>query len=356
MLDLGSLDMDVPAGASGVAAKAPIARFEEDPNQPRTEFDAEALKTLADDIREHGILQPVIVTEQPDGKLRIRFGARRLRAAKLANLAELPYVLCEDERQLDDYSQVSENEQRANLTPRELAVFVARKVSGGEKRAEVARRLNIDPSAVTHLLALADPPAFIDELYQSGKCRLPVYLYELRKLHEKDADRVEARCAAAEEITRKFISALAQEIKGQEPPPPTGPDTVKDALDQVPPAGGSSSGGSSTSGGSSEFASTESGGDADGEGAGVQVQQVPSHNPEIEKGEKRPADPNKIRKPLLLANYKPNGADTLHPVMLVLDKRPSSAGLVHIRYEDGSGDAEVSLDLLTLTLLSESTA
>ena len=192
MLNLDDLDAALDTTApSRTAPKAPLSEFEEDPNQPRFEFDDPEFEIFVEDVRVHGILQPVIVrVNDATGKLRIRFGARRFRAAVRLDLAELPYLITEDERHFDDFAQVSENERRQGLQPLELATFVAKKIKEGGKKKEIADKLKIDPSAVTHLLSLVDAPAFILELYYSRKCRAAHYLYDLRKLHAQNAELV----------------------------------------------------------------------------------------------------------------------------------------------------------------------
>lgn len=217
-LDLSALDqVAVPAAVRETAARAPLAAFEEDPDNPRFEHDEADFLALVESVRVHGILQPVIVRRQPDGKLRIRFGARRLRSARVAGLADLPYVVTDDERQFDDYAQVAENEQRAPLQPLELARFIEKRLAAGETKRAIARRLGKDPSALTHLLALAgEPPALILALYNEHRCRTPQYLYELRRLCEMDPERVRAACSGVASIDRQFVSALAERLAGSE--------------------------------------------------------------------------------------------------------------------------------------------
>mgnify|MGYP006314461559 FL=1 len=333
MLDLSALDEALQDMAPApVAPKAPLSAFEEDPEQPRFEFDDPEFEHFVEDVRERGILQPVIVRpNDATGKLRIRFGARRFRAAVRLNLAELPYLITEDERHFDDYSQVSENERRQGLQPLELATFIAKKLADGEKKKAVAAKLRIDPSAVTHLLALVDAPAFLLDLYHSRKCRSPDYLYELSKLHGKNAELVERRCAEVEEIDRRLLVSIGEQI---EPSAKSLADTANDVLDNIAtgPVGGSNGASAATP-----------------KGDGVQVQQLPAHNPATEKepGGKT-TDPNKLKKPLLLGTYKGRA------VMIVLTQRPTTAGLILIRYEDGAGDKEIPIGDIVLTMLSDS--
>lgn len=217
-LDLSALDnaFEDTVG-TGAPARAALSLFEEDPDQPRFEENVEALEALVADIRAKGVLQPVVVRRRTDGKLIVRFGARRLRAARVVGLSDLPYVVTEDPRQLDDYAQVSENERRHPLQPLELARFIEKKKKEGESFASIAARLNMHPSSITHLMALdADAPAFLLELYHSCRCRSPYSLYALRLLSEKDLRAVEAACAACDAIDRQFITALEHSLAAPE--------------------------------------------------------------------------------------------------------------------------------------------
>jgi ParB family chromosome partitioning protein len=217
VLDLSALDGGPAADAAGrhVPATAPPQAFEEDPEQPRFEFDEDDdFEALVEDIRQRGILQPLVVLRLPSGRLRIRFGARRFRAAVCARLARIPYVETEDERQFDDYAQVAENARRRPLQPLELARFIARKLAAGERKKAIAAKLHIDASAITHLLALADDaPPLLLELYHSRRCRAPYYLYLLRNLLRQDAALVERCTATAAEIDRALIEDMTLQLQ-----------------------------------------------------------------------------------------------------------------------------------------------
>lgn len=214
-LDLSALDDGSPSmvGKSQVAPQAPLSAFEEDPDNPRFEEEGPEFDGFVESVRAHGILQPVVAKLMASGRLRICFGRRRYRAARYLQLATLPYVVTEDPRQLDDYAQVEENERRKQLQPLELATFIARKLALGARKKEVAARLGIDASAVTHLLALVgDVPSPLLELYHSGRCRTPQYLYELRGLWERNADAVVFTLATVAEVDRKMLDRLRTTI------------------------------------------------------------------------------------------------------------------------------------------------
>ena len=116
---LGALIPQRSPTASGTA-EIPLARIQGNPHQPRQHFDHAELEALASSIREHGVIQPILVTESAHGYQLIA-GERRVRAARLAGLERIPAVI----RQLADSEQLElalvENLQREDLNPIESA-------------------------------------------------------------------------------------------------------------------------------------------------------------------------------------------------------------------------------------------
>jgi ParB family chromosome partitioning protein len=224
-LDLSALDgweLNPKHRDGGSAPRAVLSLIEEDPENARFEDAPEDFAALVEDVRAHGILQPIVVRRLAGGKLRIRFGARRYRAAVHLGLPDVPYVVTEDPRQFDDYAQVAENERRTALQPLELATFIAKKLQHGDSKAKIAARLGIHPSALTHMLCLVgDVPPILLELYHSRRCRTIQYLYRLGRLWKVDARRVEEACAGMGEIDGRMILALestAAEPDSKQPP------------------------------------------------------------------------------------------------------------------------------------------
>jgi len=191
----------------GVPLHVSVQCLEEDRRNPRTEFPEEEIVELAQDIALRGILQPIVVHRlAEEGRYRILFGAKRLRAAKQAGLETVPVVIGSEVH--DAYAQVAENQKRHGLTTIDLARFMRSRVDAGESNAEIARRMGIDQTTVAHHLALLNLPPDLDDAFKSGRCTSPRTLYELRKLQEEQPDQVKVIAAGDAAITRTSIAAL----------------------------------------------------------------------------------------------------------------------------------------------------
>lgn len=192
---------------TGLALLVPVDQLDEDPDNPRKEFPAEAIEELAQDIAQRGMLQPIVVSDRDDkGRYLIRFGSRRWRAAIQAGLTTVPVIFAVEAR--NAYDQVAENLKRQNLSPFELAQFIRRRVDAGESNAEVGRQLGMDLSTVAHHLALLSLPPVLDQALRSGRCESPRTLHELSRLHEEQPEQVEALVAGTELITREAVASL----------------------------------------------------------------------------------------------------------------------------------------------------
>lgn len=358
-LDFSALGDEYGDTSNDVFRRLPIDDIIEDPDQPRTEFDPVALEALSQDIKRNGQIQPIVVRPaNSDGKFKIIVGARRYRACKLGGESEMD-VLVRDTERLDEYSQVSENHQREGLSPLEMANFIAKRQAAGEKNADIARKLGIDKSAVTQYCALIEAPEFLMALYNQGKCTNPLYIYELKKIWKTWPDEVEVWAAKAEDITRSSIKALYDRLRGPEKEEPkvtvmeqtglsgkSGLDSVSDTSGT--PAASPESSQVEQSDRTPEVSTTENT-ETSETVSPEKVTVIPAHNPDIEKQDEETAsDPNKIKKPLMLADYAGRA------VMVLLNRRPTSSGLIHIRYEDGSGDDEVDAGALKINLLTDS--
>jgi len=129
-----------------------------DPEQPRREFDEEAIKALSASVKEHGVLQPIVVTEE-DGKYKIVAGERRWRASKMAGLKTIPAII----RSLDSQNRleisVIENAQRADLNVIELATAYAKlKNQFNLSPAEIGAKVGKNEATITSTMRLLNLP------------------------------------------------------------------------------------------------------------------------------------------------------------------------------------------------------
>jgi ParB family chromosome partitioning protein len=141
---LGSgLDALLPSAApSGGAREVAIGAIQQNPRQPRTHFDDSALEELAASIREHGIIQPLIVSERGADRYELVAGERRWRAAQRAGLEHVPVIVRETTQQQLLELALIENVQRADLNPIEEAhAYTSLKEDFGLSDGDIARRL-----------------------------------------------------------------------------------------------------------------------------------------------------------------------------------------------------------------------
>ena len=201
----------VAAVHDGQPRQLPMKDIDEDPAQPRSEFDPQALQQLAETIAQRGVRQPISVRPHPEqaGRWMLNFGARRLRASTLAGKTDIPAFV---DTTADSYDQVIENEQREGLRPLELALFVQRRLALGDSQAEIARQMGKSRVYVTHATALIEAPDWVMAAYREGRCTGLSDLYELRKLHATHPQYVEAWGSDRNAITRDRVRALGVEL------------------------------------------------------------------------------------------------------------------------------------------------
>ena len=207
VVDGGSTRSTTTSISTGQPLIVPTASLFEDPNNPRTEFPESELEELAEDIRQHGILQSIVVHPvDADGRYEIHFGSKRWRAAQLARLEQVPVVV--RDAPADPYAQVAENQKRHGLTPLDLARFIRSRVRAGDSNATVAKRLGMNLTTVAHYLALLELPPELDDAMRSGRITSPRTLHELSSLHAERPEQVRALMTSGTEITRMAVLAL----------------------------------------------------------------------------------------------------------------------------------------------------
>src|SRR6185312_3214012 len=147
----------------------PVELISPSPRQPRRDFDADALKALADSLGEQGVLQPVLVRPRAGGTYELVAGERRWRAARLAGLAQIPAIVREREDAAALEAALVENMAREDLNPIEEARACAALVEElGLTRKEIGRRVGRSRVAVSNLVRLLDLPDEVISLLQDG--------------------------------------------------------------------------------------------------------------------------------------------------------------------------------------------
>jgi ParB family chromosome partitioning protein len=166
---LKALLPDTPRARTGLV-EIPVHRIDPNPSQPRRRFAAADLEELAASIRQHGVLQPLLVSEGEPGRYVLVAGERRWRAARMAGLATVPAVIRESLGN-DHVLELAlvENLQRRDLTPLEEArAFEQLQTGLGLAQAEIAARVGIDRSTVANALRLLRLPAEVQEWVEEG--------------------------------------------------------------------------------------------------------------------------------------------------------------------------------------------
>lgn len=147
----------------------PVDHIRKNPHQPRKEFDEERLDELADSIKEHGLIQPITVRYIGEKRFELISGERRLRAAKLAGLKEIPAFIREADDEQSMAFALIENIQREELNPLEVALGYKRLLEEFDyTQAEVAKRVGKNRTTVTNMLRLLNLPDFIQSALKSN--------------------------------------------------------------------------------------------------------------------------------------------------------------------------------------------
>lgn len=153
-----------------LAVELRLSEIEPNENQPRTYFDEEALSELADSIKTHGLLQPIVVRPMPGGTYQIVAGERRWRACRLAGLVNVPVIIKDlDDKQTMELALI-ENLQRQDLNPVEESLGYSRLLKEFSlTQEEVAERVGKSRSAITNALRLLTLPDEQLNALSSGK-------------------------------------------------------------------------------------------------------------------------------------------------------------------------------------------
>lgn len=192
-------------GSSAQEMKVPIEKIKPNPNQPRIHFNETELNELCESIREHGVLQPLLVRKKGNG-YEIIAGERRFQASKLADLTELPVIV----KDVNDEEMLAlaliENLQRSDLNPLEEAKGYKQLIdASGMTQEALSKAVSKSRSAITNSLRLLDLPEQVQDLIFAGKLTAGHARAILAVPYE------DARIKLAEKVVAEGLSVRATE-------------------------------------------------------------------------------------------------------------------------------------------------
>lgn len=189
-----------------------INEVEEDPENARTEYDEAEMEELTQSIRADKVREPISVRpKNAEGKYIINSGSRRYRASKRAGKTTIPGFI---DGGADEFARFVVNEQRAALTPMDIARFIGRHAA--LTQAEIAARIGKSREYVTQHAALLKLPEPILALYDKNVCRNATALAELARLYKKAPEVVEAAIVDAREVTGQLLRNIKDAITSKD--------------------------------------------------------------------------------------------------------------------------------------------
>ncbi len=209
--------------------EVPISKILPNPAQPRLSYEEDSLTELASSIREHGVLQPILV--RPSGsKFELIAGERRWRASGMAGRETIPAIVAEFDDQTALEVSIIENLQREDVSPlEEAAMFRRMTETFGYSVRQLAQKVGKDKGYVENRLRLSDAPADIRELLSLRKDTIS-HAYELMKFGDERKRRRLAKRIVAGELSLAKLRTLTgtprDRVAADEPTPPRRSKTV----------------------------------------------------------------------------------------------------------------------------------
>ncbi len=363
-LDLSGLDKfsdllkdpkDKKPQASGEPLALALDVIEEDPDQPRKQFDGKSLTELAASIKERGVKTPISVRPHPDkkGHYLVNHGARRYRAAEAAGLETIPAFVDTEHVYVD---QLVENIQRETLTVMETVNAVAHLMDGGLSQAEVARQTGKSRTWVSRYAALRELPPFLAGVVERGQCQSVLAINTLLLCWDESSDAVETfvteRLAESKEgdtITDSAAKTLQAQIRRRAVGDAEGGEAVqgkphgesaRETRSEAGEAGAEREIEGQGGGSASEAAEGPLAGDntvdafethspeADEDGGSEDGHVMPGGETDEGQGAEKPA---KVKKPQVEVKVGRREG-------ILLLRKPCEYGLAWVEYEDGSED------------------
>ena len=186
--------------------EVPVGKILPNPAQPRHSYEEESLTELADSIREHGVLQPILV--RPVGsQYELIAGERRWRASRLAQRDTIPAIVAEFDDQTALEVSIIENLQREDVSPLEEAAMFRKMTDLGYSVRQLAQKIAKDKGYVENRMRLADAPPEVRELVSVRKDTIS-HAYELMKVGDERLRRRLAKKVAAGELSLARLRVL----------------------------------------------------------------------------------------------------------------------------------------------------
>lgn len=183
-----------------------VERILPNPAQPRLSYEEDSLTELADSIREHGVLQPILV--RPIGhQFQLIAGERRWRASRLADRSTIPAIVAEFDDDTALEVSIIENLQREDVSPLEEAVMFRKMTDLGYSLRQLAQKLGKDKGYIENRLRLSEAPADIRELVSLRKDTIS-HAYELMKIGDERKRRRLGKKVIAGELTLSRLRAI----------------------------------------------------------------------------------------------------------------------------------------------------
>ena len=203
-------------GTHAQIREVPVGKILPNPAQPRLSYDEESLTELADSIREHGVLQPILV--RPSGaQFELIAGERRWRASRMADRDTIPAIVVDFDEVTALEVSIIENLQREDVSPlEEAAMFRKMTEVFGYSVRQLAQKVGKDKGYVENRLRLSDAPADVRELVSLRKDTIS-HAYELMKVTDERTRRRLAKRIAAGELSLAKLRVITGGSKAPEP-------------------------------------------------------------------------------------------------------------------------------------------
>lgn len=321
LLDDSAADDVTSSGAAVIQPTGEIMLFDmgrihPDPDQPRSRdnpgFSPESIAELAASFGPTGPKSPISLRDHPTipGALMINHGERRYLATQVKGLTKIGGFIDNNHNEDD---QVIENVQREDMTPREIAAYIGRKLKNGFKKKDIADIIGKSPSFITQHAALLDLPEPIAKVFNSGRANDVTVVSELVTAYKKNPKEVGAWLEDEnQEVTRGEVKLLREFLddKRTSEQGDRDPDTV-------------------------DLVSGKTDNEAGNESQGKETKQ------------EKEADPERLKKAIIQVEHDGR------PARLILTRRPPADGYAWMKYDDDGAEFEASLTDVKLVAVIE---